>query len=213
MTTTLRNRTAPPAGSLAGPAARTLRVAFQGELGAYGDEAIARRWGGDAAPVPALTFDDVVQAVLAGDVDRGVLPIWNSVVGDVHDSRRALAHGAAHGLETADEIDVAVRHQLLAVPGTALEEVCLVASHPVALAQCRRFLSAHPLIMAQPVYDTAGAARDLARTRAHGHAAIASRAAGERYGLAVLASDIQDVAHNVTRFAVIARPGTEGDRW
>jgi len=210
MTTGLRNRTA---SSLT--PTRTLRVAFQGELGAYGDEAITRRWGSDATPVPVIAFDDVVEAVLAGDAERGVLPQWNSVVGDVLGGRGALGRGAGRGLDVIGEIEVAVRHQLLAAPGTTLDEVYVVASHPVALAQCRRFLSAHPLVMAQPVYDTAGAARDLARTRTHGHAAIASRAAAERYGLVILASDIQDVAHNVTRFAVISRSATGGerDRW
>lgn len=193
----------------------TPRVAFQGELGAYGDEAIAQRWGGEAVSAPMVTFDDVVDAVLAGDAARGVLPLWNSVVGEVRDGRGALARGAERGLQVIDEVEVAVRHQLLAVEGTSLDEVYVVASHPVALAQCRRFLSAHPLMMPHPVYDTAGAARELARARTCGHAAIASRAAAERYGLSVLAADIQDVAHNVTRFAVIARAGaaTEGGRW
>jgi len=211
MTTGLRNRAASPLTQ----STRTLRVAFQGELGAYGDEAIARRWGNDATPLPVMAFDDVVDAVLTGDAERGVLPQWNSVVGHVLDGRGALARGTDLGVSVIGEIEVAVRHQLLAVPGTTLDDVYVIASHPVALAQCRRFLSAHPLVMAQPVYDTAGAARDLARTRAHGHAAIASRAAAERYELVILASDIQDVAHNVTRFAVIARSpsGGERDRW
>lgn len=211
MTAGLRNRAASSLTS----STRALRVAFQGELGAYGDEAITRRWGSDATPVPVIAFDDVVDAVLAGDAERGVLPQWNTVVGDVLDGRGALGRGTGRGLDVVGEIEVAVRHQLLAAPGTTLDEVYVVASHPVALAQCRRFLSAHPLVMAQPVYDTAGAARDLARTRTHGHGAIASRAAAERYGLVILASDIQDVAHNVTRFAVISRSatGAERDRW
>jgi prephenate dehydratase len=196
------------------PRAGVRRVAFQGELGAYGDEAVARCWNG-AVATPMRSFDDVVDAVLTGAAENGVLPCWNSVVGDVHDGRKALARATACGLATDGEIEVPVHHQLLAIPGTSLDEVIVVASHPVALAQCRRFLAAHPLMMACPVYDTAGAARDLAQAPVHGHAAIASRAAGERYGLVVLATDIQDVAHNVTRFTVIAREahGRRGDRW
>lgn len=196
-------------------ATSAVRVAFQGEPGAYGDEAIVQRWAAAAIALPVRTFDDVVDVVLTGDAAHGVLPIWNSVVGDVRDGRAALARGRQRGLEAPGEIEIPVRHQLLAAPGTTLEEVYVVASHPVALAQCRRFLSAHPLMMAHPVYDTAGAARELAQSCAHGHAAIASRAAAERYGLTVLASDIQDIAHNVTRFAVIARgaSSTERDRW
>jgi len=191
------------------------RVAFQGELGAYGDEAIARHWSGAATAVPMRSFDDVVNAVIGGEAESGVLPCWNSVVGAVHDGRRALERAREQGLRAAGEIEVPVHHQLLANPGTTLDDVIVVASHPVALAQCRRFLSAHPLMMTCPVYDTAGAARDLARTGVPGHAAIASRAAGERYGLVVLAADIQDVAHNVTRFSVIARDaqGRERGRW
>jgi prephenate dehydratase len=192
---------------------RTQRVAFQGELGAYGDEAVVQRWGKRGRACPALSFEDVVDAVASGAVDRGVIPVWNSVVGDVAVGRAVLDLAAAHGIVAVDEIEVAVRHQLLAIPGTTLGDVRLVASHPVALAQCGRFLAAHPEMMAVPVYDTAGAARDLARTRTPGHAAIASRAAGERYGLMVVAADVQDVASNVTRFAVIARADAGGTRW
>lgn len=213
MTSNVRDRSSAHTAHRA-HSARTLRVAFQGELGAYGDEAIAQRWSGQAVSVPVINFDDVVNAVVASDAARGVIPISNSVVGDVHDGRRAVARGRELGLDVVGEIDVTVRHQLLAAPGTSLDEVYVVASHPVALAQCRRFLSAHPLMMTNPVYDTAGAARDLATAQSHGHAAIASRAAAERYGLTILATDIQDTASNVTRFAIVARDGaTERGRW
>jgi prephenate dehydratase len=218
MTTSIPGRAEPLTPSHAAHTSRaaTRRVAFQGEPGAYGDEAIARHWGGAAVATPVWSFDDVVDAVSTGATERGVLPCWNSVVGAVHGGCDALERARELGLAIVAEIEVPVHHQLLANPGTSLDEIIVVASHPVALAQCRRFLAAHPLIMPCPVYDTAGAARDLARDlardRTHGHAAIASRSAGERYGLVVLAADIQDVAHNVTRFAVIARDTRGGAR-
>ncbi len=187
------------------------RVAFQGELGAYGDEAIAQRWRGLAEPVPSIGFTDVVDAVTSRRAKYGILPVWNSVVGDITTGSDAVrfATDVRHGLVALDDIHVVVRHQLLALPSTTLDEIRSVASHPVALAQCGRFLARHPQIRAREAYDTAGAARDLATDRTPASATsavIASRVAAERYGLVVIESDVQDVIHNITRFVVLARP-------
>lgn len=184
-----------------------IRVAFQGELGAYGDDAIAARWRGRAQSLPAASFADVIAAVADGAAELGVVPVWNTIVGDVIAGCEAVALGcgAAHALAVVDEVQVAVQHQLLAPAGATLEGVRTVVSHPTALAQCGAFLARHRWMTAQPVYDTAGAARELARWRTPAVAAVAGRSAAERYGLTVLASDIQDVPDNVTRFAVLAR--------
>jgi prephenate dehydratase len=183
------------------------RVAFQGELGAYGDEAIRLQWNGAAQAVPAVTFDDVVLAVASGAVEFGVVPVWNTVVGDVVPGCEAVRSvvGVRGGLAIVGDVHVNVRHHLIALPGTTLEEIHCVTSHPVALAQCQRFFDRHPRITLQPAYDTAGAVRDIALCRTPGVAAIAGLAAAERYGLVTLAGDVQDVPDNVTHFVVLAR--------
>lgn len=183
-------------------------VAFQGELGAYGDEAITIRWRGAAVPMPANCFEDVVTAVASGNADYGVLPVWNTIVGDITPGLTALRLALAPdcGLGLAGDVHVVVRHYLLAIPGVPLEDIELVASHPVALAQCGSFLANNPRLIPRAVYDTAGAARDLSVERTPRTAAIASRGAAELYGLAVLAADVQDVSDNVTRFLVLERP-------
>lgn len=183
------------------------RVAFQGELGAYGEEAIVQRWRGAATPVPSLAFDDVVDALGTARADYGIIPVWNTIVGDVEPGIAAVrAARALPDIPRSDGyIELRIRHLLLAPHGTRLSDVVGVASHPVALAQCNRLFERHPRLERRVAYDTAGAARELARTRAPHSAAIAGRLAAERYGLAVLASDVQDLTHNVTRFLVLRR--------
>jgi prephenate dehydratase len=185
-----------------------LRVAFQGELGAYGDQAITQHWHGAATAVPAASFEHVVTEVAWGLSDYGIIPVWNTVVGDIATGCAAVrtAQSAAYGLIVAGDTHVVVRHQLLAVPGTSLDKITSVASHPVALAQCRSFFKRHPQILPHPFYDTAGAARDIAVRGDLKSAAIAGHAAAERYGLAVLCTDIQDIPDNVTHFLVLTRP-------
>jgi prephenate dehydratase len=176
-------------------------VAFQGERGAYGDDAIQHRWR-SATAIPSWTFDDVVRAVMRGTADYGVLPIENTVVGAVAPAQAALT--AAPELHVVDDIVVPIRHALLAPPGATFERITLVTSHPVALAQCGHFLRRHTHLRLQEAYDTAGAARDVAARNDPTESAIASVAAAARYKLQVMATDIQDVPNNVTRFVVIA---------
>lgn len=187
--------------------AESPRVAFQGELGAYGDQAIQQRWHGAAISLPAVSFEQVIAEVVHGAADYGIIPVWNTIVGDVAAGYAAVRLGisAAHGLTVLGTAQVRVQHQLLALPGTLLEDIRVVASHPVALAQCGRFLRSQPQMLPEPAYDTAGAARDLARSGAIDSAAIAGRAAADRYGLSILREDIQDVPDNVTRFAILGR--------
>jgi prephenate dehydratase len=180
-----------------------LRVAFQGDRGAYGEEAIAALWGAHAEPWPVRTFADVVALVERGAADAGVLPVENSVVGTVHEGVRALASGGH--LSVLGVTTVPVRHCLLGVAGASLADVRRVESHPVALAQCRAFLARHPHIAACEAFDTAGAAREVARVGDVRRAAIAGRAAAARYGLTVLASDVADAADNRTRFVAVGR--------
>ena len=175
-------------------------VAYQGEPGAFGEEAVLGWFGPSAAPLPMPTFSAVCASVESGEADGGVLPLENSLAGTVGDALDALAVGS---LRVVGEVLLPIRHQLLALPGVQRSEIERVSSHWQALAQCERYLSARQWQIV-PAADTAGAARELASSGDRAAAAIASRAAAERYGLAVLAEDIQDADHNVTRFAILA---------
>ena len=181
-------------------------VAFQGELGAFSEEAVHRFFGDSVEPVPSRGFAEVGDAVVAGTVDFGLLPIENSLAGSVVGSYDVLARG---GLEVLGEVVTPIHHCLLALPGTALEKITHVLSHPVALAQCQRFLQTHPSMEAVVFYDTAGAAREVALAADPRRAAIAGRGAATRYGLEVLAGDIEDRTDNQTRFLVVARPESQ----
>jgi prephenate dehydratase len=187
------------------------RVAFQGEAGAYGDQAIRQHWHGCAAAIPTLSFDEVVIDVARGAATYGVLPVWNTVVGDIESGRAAVRSAVSppHNLILLGTEEVMVRHNLLVLPRTKLADVRTVASHPVALAQCARFLKTQPQMNPQVAYDTAGAARELALSAAPDAAAIAGSAAAERYGLSILCPDIQDVPVNITRFVILGRAGHE----
>ena len=174
-------------------------VAYQGESGAFGEEAVIGWFGAAATPVPVATFSAVCAAVESGATDAGVLPLENSLAGTVGDALDALASGS---LRVIGEVLLPVRHQLLTLPGVALDEVTRVSSHWQAIAQCDRFLAGRGWTVV-PAADTAGAARELAASGERSSAAIASHVAGERYGLAVAVADIQDSDHNMTRFAVL----------
>lgn len=178
------------------------QVGFQGEPGAFGEEAIAALWPNDADPVPLPTFADVVRAVADGQVDVGVLPVENSIAGPVKESVDALRTSAE--IQVVGETTVRVTQCLMAPEGARIDTLATVESHPVALAQCRAFLSRYAWIAAVPVSDTAGAARDVAAARDSRRGAIAGRRAALRYGLAILAEGIEDDSASHTRFIVIA---------
>ncbi|HEY8483923.1 MAG TPA: prephenate dehydratase [Longimicrobiales bacterium] len=181
---------------------RKVRVAFQGELGAFSEEAVRQYFGDRAEPVPRREFREVGRSVVAGEVDYGLLPIENTLAGSVVASYDVLG---GEDLRVVGEVIVPIHHCVLGVPGSRLEEVKRVLSHPVALAQCTRFLTAHPEIQAVAVYDTAGAAKEVSETGDPAVAAIAGRSAAERYGLTILAADVEDRPDNQTRFLVVAR--------
>ncbi|MCC7002980.1 MAG: ACT domain-containing protein [Gemmatimonadaceae bacterium] len=182
---------------------RRLRIALQGELGSFSDEAIQQLWGGDVERLPYRDFADVTAAVASGIADRGVLPIENTIVGSISQSHDALS--AMAGLFVIAETVVAVHHCLLASHNTTFDRVTTVLSHPVALAQCGKFFAEHPQLEVHPVYDTAGAAMDVSRVDDPQLAAVASRRAAAHYDLAILHADIEDRPDNQTRFIAISR--------
>lgn len=176
-------------------------VAYQGEHGAFGEEAVVGYFGDEVTPVSMPTFSAVCAAVESGETDAGVLPLENSLAGTVGDALDALAAGS---LRVVGELLLPIRHQLLVLPGLALEAIQRVSSHWQALAQCERFLDGRDWDVV-PAADTAGAARELASSGDRHAAVIASTRAAERYGLDVVVADIQDSDHNMTRFAVLVR--------
>lgn len=179
------------------------RVAFQGALGAYSEEAVQRAFADESEPVPCRENRDVTRAVAEGAVDFGVLPIENTLAGSVLATYDAiLAEPTVHAVR---ELVLPIHHCLLGVPGSSLEQLRVVESHPVALAQCMRFFAAHPELQPRPTYDTAGSASEIAQSRDAARGALASRAAARRYGLSILAADIEDRPDNQTRFLVLSR--------
>jgi len=177
-----------------------MKIAFQGERGANSHIAIDEAYP-DAEPMPCATFEDALSAISSGEADLGMIPIENSVAGRVADIHHLLP---ASGLFIIGEWFLPVRHQLMAVKGTKLEDIKSVESHVHALGQCRRVirkLGVKPIVAA----DTAGSARDISERKDKSVAAIASRLAAKIYGLDILAEDIEDEAHNTTRFVVLAR--------
>ncbi|MEX1257263.1 MAG: prephenate dehydratase [Gemmatimonadota bacterium] len=180
----------------------SLAVAFQGELGAFSEEAVRTWFGPDVEPLPCREFRQVGEAVRSGRVPAGLLPVENTLAGTVQPAYDVLAEP---GLAVVGEVILPIRHFLLGVPGATLEGLRRAISHPVALAQCGEFLSRHPGIEAVAVYDTAGAAKEVAEGKDPTVGAIAARRASKRYGLQVLAEDLQDRSDNQTRFLVIRR--------
>jgi len=187
-----------------------MRVAFQGGPGAFSESAARQALGDGIETVPCRTFLEVGAAVRSGAVERGVLPLSNRIAGAVTESRAVLAEG---GLEVVAEVELPIEPCLLVVPGTPLEAVRRVISHPVALAQCGRFFAAHPALVPAPFWDTAGAAREVAERADPALAAIAGRAAAQRYGLEVAAAGVGDRMDNATRFAIVGRCITGRRAW
>ena len=175
-------------------------VAFQGERGAFSEEA-ARKLIGDSIDVrPCATFDDVFAAVARGDATCAVVPIENSLAGSVLRNYELLANA---DLTISGEVFLPISLHLIAKRGAHIEDIRRVFSHPVALAQCHRFIAEHHL-EAKPAYDTAGSVKQLMESGGNDEAAIAGAAAAEIYGAEILARGVEDHRENFTRFLLLA---------
>jgi prephenate dehydratase len=174
-------------------------IAFQGEDGAYSQEAIFETFGAQTPTLPCATFVELFRAVETGDAELGMLPIENSTAGAINQSYDLLLE---HDLKITREVIFRVRHALMAAPGATMTEIKRVYSHPQALAQCERFIAERGW---EPVvaYDTAGAAKQLAASREKDAGAIASETAARLYDLQVLARGVEDLTNNFTRFFVV----------
>jgi prephenate dehydratase len=182
-----------------------LKVAIQGELGAFSHEAALRALGEAVEVVPRPSFEALFASVVDGEADRAIVPIENSLAGSIHENYDRLKSGPLH---IVGETELRIRQCLIGRPGATLDSLRRVASHPVALAQCRRFFAEHPQIEPVTAYDTAGSVQDLLKTGRIESGAIASRLAAELYGGLLLLEGIEDDPQNYTRFLVLARePG------
>ena len=176
-------------------------VAFQGEPGAYSESAVYQFFGSKVQVKPCRDFREVFERVRHQDVEAGVVPVENSLEGSVNQNYDLFF---SYDLKVCAEVIVKVEHCLIVNPGTTLNSVKTVYSHPQALAQCRSFLE-HLEYDLVPTYDTAGSVKLIKEQKLLKAAAIASERAAELYGMEILARDIADNKENYTRFFVLSR--------
>lgn len=185
-------------------------VGYQGEPGAFSEEAAGELVPGLQEARGFRTFAALIDAVDGGAIDAALLPIENSISGQIAANYDLLWNHPA--LAIVDETVHRVVQSLIGVPGAAIEEIVEVRSHPVALEQCERLFAAHPQWRRTVVDDTAGAVREIVAQGDRGIAAIGSRSAARRYGAAILAEGVQDNPENFTRFFLIRRDAAERRR-
>lgn len=182
-------------------------VAFQGEKGAYSEEAAYQHFGEEVESLPCRSFEELFEHTEAERANFGVVPVENSMAGSINKAFDLLLH---HDLKVHGEILVRVRHNLMTVPQN-VDNIRVVRSHPQALAQCEGYLNQYGY-EAVTWYDTAGSAKELAANPEPGVGVIASKLAAEYYDLQIVAEGIEDFRHNYTRFFVIGKgdaPRTE----
>ncbi|HUE89317.1 MAG TPA: prephenate dehydratase [Vicinamibacterales bacterium] len=192
-------------------AEREIRVAYQGTEGAYGHLAACQHFGVSSRPVSLkayATFRQMLEAVLEGHADRGVLPIENTTAGSVYEAYDLLLR---LNLSVVGEEIVDIRHCLLGVADVALESIRRVHSHPQALSQCSEFLASLPAAEQEPAPNTALAAQRVHELQDPAQAAIASEQAGAHFGLHVLRREIANQPLNYTRFVIVAASPVDCD--
>jgi prephenate dehydratase len=190
----------------------TPRVAFQGERGAFSEEAAGQLLGAQLELVPCQTFESLFAAVTDGRADYALAPIENSLAGSVLKVYDLLLTNTLH---IAGEVIMPIQHYLIGCPGAVFAEIKTVASHPVALAQCERFFAAHPHIQRIVAEDTAGSVAQIVRQGDRTRAAIAGRRAATIYGGTILRAHLEDHSANYTRFVLlttVAAPSGDDDK-
>ncbi|MEM1566217.1 MAG: prephenate dehydratase [Candidatus Bathyarchaeia archaeon] len=180
---------------------KTLKVAFQGEFGAYSEVAVYKYFGSEVQSVPCKSFQEVFSRVDSGLVNYGVLPIENSIEGSVNQVYDLLL---THDLMICGEVVVKIDHCLIGNPNSDLSHIKRVYSHPQALAQCSEFLERLKCEVI-PTYDTAGSVKIVKERGLIDEAAIASEKAAEIYGMKILARGISNYPDNYTRFVVVSK--------
>ncbi|MCP9494821.1 MAG: hypothetical protein MSG64_10240 [Pyrinomonadaceae bacterium MAG19_C2-C3] len=185
------------------------RVAFQGARGAFSEEAAIKLLGHDVTLVPCLNFETLFASIDAGSADLILAPLENSLAGSVHRSFDLLLASTLH---ITAEVVIPIHLNLIGLPGAAFDDVMIVQSHPVALAQCERFFAAHPLIKRIASDDTAGSVAEVMRRNDPTRAAIASTRAAGVYGGHILRERLEDHAENYTRFVLLSPSPHQDER-
>jgi len=188
---------------------KSMRVAFQGEPGAFSEAAAVQLLGAGISTVPRTTFDAAFAAISEGAADALLVPVENTLAGSVVRVYDLLLQSA---LEMCGETILPIQHQLMGIPGAKLEDLRGIASHPMALAQCERFFLTHPNLKRIPAEDTAGSVREMMDRGDPHFASIAGRRAATHYGAVILQENIQDNTENFTRF-VLLLPSSEANRF
>ncbi|MEM1507574.1 MAG: prephenate dehydratase [Candidatus Bathyarchaeia archaeon] len=194
-----------------GRSEKPVKVAFQGEIGAYSESAIYEFFGQDVQPVPCKRFSDVFRYVDSGETGFGVVPVENSIEGSVTQVYDLFLE---YDVKVCGEVVLKIAHCLIANPNVALSSIRVVYSHPQALGQCRNFLERLNCEIIS-TYDTAGSVKMIKENNMINAAAIASERAAKIYGMNILARDIADNPNNYTRFFVLSRsdaPPTGNDK-
>jgi prephenate dehydratase len=176
------------------------RVAFQGERGAFSEEAALKLLGADIELVPQRTFAALFASIDNGEADYVVAPVVNTIVGFVQPSVDLMRQSR---LLRLDEVEIKVEQQLIGLPGADFETIETVQSHAAALAQCQRFFAEHPQLTAVVADDTAGSVAEVMKRGKATRAAIAGRRAAELYGASIIRESIQDRPENFTRFVLL----------
>lgn len=179
---------------------RMVKVAFQGERGAFGEDAVINFFK-DAELLTCRHLEEVFAAVSKGEADFGVVAVENSLAGSINETYDLLLQ---YQVNIYGEVNLRISHCLMALPDEKLEDIKTVYSHPQALAQCEEFLKRLGAEVV-PTYNTAASAKRIKEEKLKGCAAIASRRAAQIYGLEVLAEGIETSKDNYTRFFVISR--------
>jgi prephenate dehydratase len=185
-----------------------MRVAFQGEPGAYSEAAAIQHFGAGVETIPCESFDELFAAVASRQADCAMAPIENSLAGSIHQNYDLLAQ---HDLHIVGEHVLRVEHCLIGASDATLDDLRLVMSHPQALAQCDHYIRARGW-QREVVYDTAGSVKMLRASGKRDTAAIASERAAQVYGMKILARNIEDNPQNFTRFLVLAREPVEPEQ-
>lgn len=177
------------------------RVAFQGERGAFSEEAVIKLLGADVELVPRPTFAALFRSLDEGLADYALAPVENSLAGSIQPSLDLLREGS---LRIAGEVIIPITHHLIGCPGTSFAEIEAVESHPVALAQCEQFFARYPKLRRIVSEDTAGSVARIIERGERKRAAIAGRRAAELYGGSVLKERLEDHRENYTRFLLLS---------
>ena len=178
-----------------------VKVAFQGERGAFSEDAAAKLFGGDIDFLPCVRLKEVFELVSNDNVECGVVPVENSQAGSINETYDLLL---AYPLNIFAEVILKVSHCLMALPGEKMAGITTIYSHPQALAQCAEFLSKLN-VESMSSYDTAGSAKMIKEEKLRNCAAIASKRAADIYGLEILAPEIETNVNNYTRFVAISK--------